>query len=138
MCRYSKQYCFACFADKRCTTYVHCTVGRLRYAWFTSMMLIVGCSCLLLYDSIYLLKMAFDDLQWCMILGSFYAMLGFIAIIHCVNTGYSFWDHLRNFLHKFTWIVLSVHKLNKLGKFWAIAENHVKLWLTWKKLATIS
>ena len=35
---------------------------------------------------------------------------------HC--TGYSFWDRLRNFLHKFTWIVLSVHKLNKLGKFW--------------------
>ena len=33
-------------------------------------------------------------------------------------TGYSFWDRLRNFLHKFTWIVLSVHKLNKLGKFW--------------------
>ena len=54
------------------------------------------------------------------------------------STGYSFWDWLLNFLHKFTWIVLSVHKLNKLGKFWAIAENHVKLWLTWKKLATIS
>ena len=41
------------------------------------------------------------------------------------DTGYSFWDRLRNFLHKFTWIVhrerrivLSVHKLNKLGKFW--------------------
>ena len=34
------------------------------------------------------------------------------------NTGYSFWDRLRNFLHKFTWIVLSVHNLNKLGKFW--------------------
>ena len=34
------------------------------------------------------------------------------------NTGYSFWDQLRNFLHKFTRIVLSVHKLNKLGKFW--------------------
>ena len=33
-------------------------------------------------------------------------------------TGYSFWDRLRNFLHIFTWIVLSVHKLNKLGKFW--------------------
>ena len=31
---------------------------------------------------------------------------------------YSFWDRLCNFLHKFTWIVLSVHKLNKLGKFW--------------------
>ena len=25
-------------------------------------------------------------------------------------TGYSFWDRFRNFLHKFTWIVLSVHK----------------------------
>ena len=36
---------------------------------------------------------------------------------HC-HTGYSFWDRLRNFLHKFTWIVLSVHKLNNLGKFW--------------------
>ena len=24
-----------------------------------------------------------------------------------------------NFLHKFTWIVLSVHKLNKVGKFWS-------------------
>ena len=33
-------------------------------------------------------------------------------------TGYSFWDRLRNFLHKFTWIVLSFHKLNKVGKFW--------------------
>ena len=33
-------------------------------------------------------------------------------------TGYSFWDRLRNFWRKFTWIVLSVHKLNKLGKFW--------------------
>ena len=32
-------------------------------------------------------------------------------------TDYSFWDQLRKFLHKFTWIVLSVHKLNKLGKF---------------------
>ena len=32
-------------------------------------------------------------------------------------TGYSFWDRLRNFLHKFTWIVLSVQKLNKLGKY---------------------
>ena len=30
---------------------------------------------------------------------------------------YSFWDWLRNFLQKFTWIVLSVLKLNKLGKF---------------------
>ena len=34
------------------------------------------------------------------------------------NTGYSFLDRLRNCLHKFTWIVLSVLKLNKLGKFW--------------------
>ena len=41
-------------------------------------------------------------------------------IIGLVHTGYSFWDQLHNFLHKFTWIVLSVHKLNKLGKFWYI------------------
>ena len=34
------------------------------------------------------------------------------------GTGYSFWDPLLNSLHKFIWIVLSVHKLNKLGKFW--------------------
>ena len=40
-------------------------------------------------------------------------------------TDYSFWDWLRNFLQKFTWVVLSVHKLNKLGK-WTIAEYHVK------------
>ena len=33
-------------------------------------------------------------------------------------TGYSFWDRLGNFLLKFTWIVFSVHKLNKLGKLW--------------------
>ena len=33
-------------------------------------------------------------------------------------TGYSFWDWLRIFLHKFTWSVSSVHKLNKLGNFW--------------------
>ena len=47
------------------------------------------------------------------------------------------------FLHKFTWIVLSVHKLNKLGnsgKFMdnTIAENHAKLWLIWKNFITIS
>ena len=30
-----------------------------------------------------------------------------------LTTGYSFWDRLRNFLFKFTGIVLSVHKLNK-------------------------
>ena len=35
-----------------------------------------------------------------------------------LGTGYSFWDWLRNFLLKFTWIVLLVHKLNKLAKFW--------------------
>ena len=35
-------------------------------------------------------------------------------------TGYYFWDRLRNYLHKSTWIVLSIHKLNKLGKFWLI------------------
>ena len=39
-------------------------------------------------------------------------------ILETLSTGYSFWDWLCNFLHKFTWIVLSVHKLNKLGKFW--------------------
>ena len=33
-------------------------------------------------------------------------------------TGYSFWDWLRIFLHKVAWIVFTVHKLNKLGKFW--------------------
>ena len=55
----------------------------------------------------------------------------------------SFWDWLRNFLHKFSWIGLSVHKLNKLGKFWQIYGqllniDHVKLWLIWKKFTTIS
>ena len=41
-----------------------------------------------------------------------------ISNLTCFNfilTGYSFWDRMRNSLHKFTWIVLSVHKLNKLG-----------------------
>ena len=33
-------------------------------------------------------------------------------------TGYSFWDRLHNFLPKLTWIVLLVHKLNKLCRFW--------------------
>jgi hypothetical protein len=28
----------------------------------------------------------------------------------CPSTGYSFWNRLLNFLHKFTRIVLSVHK----------------------------
>ena len=37
-------------------------------------------------------------------------------------TGYSFWDRLRNFLHKFTLIVLD-NKLNKLDKFWYIYEQ---------------
>ena len=36
----------------------------------------------------------------------------------CPSNDYSFWYRLCNFLHKLTWIVLSVHKLNKLGKFW--------------------
>ena len=40
-----------------------------------------------------------------------------IESVH-VCTDYSLWDRLRNFLQKFTWIVLSVHKLKKLGKFW--------------------
>ena len=38
----------------------------------------------------------------------------------CSCTGYSFWDRLRNFLHKFTRIELSVHKLTNWvnsGKF---------------------
>ena len=38
--------------------------------------------------------------------------------VNVTDTGYSFWDQLCNFLHKFTRIVLSVHKLNKPGKFW--------------------
>ena len=33
-------------------------------------------------------------------------------------TGYSFWDRLLSCFHRFTWIILSVRKLNKLGKFW--------------------
>ena len=37
-----------------------------------------------------------------------------------LGTGYSFWDWLRNFLLKFTWIVFLVHKLKKLGKLWYI------------------
>ena len=45
----------------------------------------------------------------------------FVAFLENLNfTGYSFWDRLRNFFHKFTRIVLSVHKLNKVGKFWLI------------------
>ena len=45
--------------------------------------------------------------------------LFFDRLSHLLNlgTGYSFWDGLHNFLHKFTWIVLSVHKMNKLDKF---------------------
>ena len=39
------------------------------------------------------------------------------------NTGYSFWDRLRNFLNKLTWIVLSVHKLNKLGNSGKFMDN---------------
>ena len=50
--------------------------------------------------------------NWC-VRPTFCKTIGF-----SVATGYSFWDRLRNFLHKFTWVVLSVHKLNKLGKFW--------------------
>ena len=42
----------------------------------------------------------------------------YLKLAISLSTGYSFWDRLRNFLLKFTWIVLSVHKLNKLGKFW--------------------
>ena len=43
--------------------------------------------------------------HWCQALFSGFSRLKLI-------TGYSFWDRLRNFFHKFTWIVLSVHKLN--------------------------
>ena len=43
-----------------------------------------------------------------------------LAVEETKGTGYSFWDRLRNFLHKFSWIVLSVHKLNKLDKYWKI------------------
>ena len=39
---------------------------------------------------------------------------------YLVLTGHSFWDRLRSCLHAFTWIVLSVHTLNKMGKFWWI------------------
>ena len=53
------------------------------------------------------------------------------------GTGYSFRDRLCNFLHKFTWIVLSVHKTGYfLVNFWTIAEYQVKLWLIWKKFTT--
>ena len=37
------------------------------------------------------------------------------AALNSPSTGYSFWDWLHNFLHNF---FLSVHNLNKLGKFW--------------------
>ena len=51
-----------------------------------------------------------------------------------LGTGYYFWDWFRKFSHKFTWIVLSVHKLNKLVNLLTIAEYHVKLWLIWKNV----
>ena len=38
-------------------------------------------------------------------------------MVYCVCTGYSFWDRLRDFLHKITWIVLSVSKWVNSGKF---------------------
>ena len=60
---------------------------------------------------------------------------------HDQVTGYSFWYWLRIFLHKFAWIVFSVHKLNNLGKLlnlWTFAEYHVKLWLISKFFTTIS
>ena len=41
-----------------------------------------------------------------------------LSVFYNLCTGYSFWDRLCHFLHKFTWIVLSVYKLNKRDKFW--------------------
>ena len=60
-----------------------------------------------------------------------------------MHTDCSFWDWLRNFLHKFTWIVLSVHKLNKLGKFWYIYGQLLNImssygWYVWEIFTTIS
>ena len=49
-------------------------------------------------------------------------------------TGFSFWDRLHNFLHKFTWIVLSVHKLNKLGKFMYNNNSNNNILLLFKAL----
>ena len=49
-----------------------------------------------------------DNCSWAICLDKFFSHF---------DTNYSFWDQLRNFLHKFTWIVLSANKLNKLGKF---------------------
>ena len=44
--------------------------------------------------------------------------IGNTTVYRLGSTCYSFWDLLHIFLHKFTWIVLSVYKLNKLGKLW--------------------
>ena len=61
----------------------------------------------------------------------FYWNLEFIvAYFKC--TGYSSWDWLRDFIHKFTWIVLSVHKLNKLGKFGKFMDN---CWISCQDMA---
>jgi hypothetical protein len=42
------------------------------------------------------------------------------------------------FFHKFKWIVLSFHKLNKVVNIWTIAGYHVTLCLIWKKFTAIS
>ena len=61
----------------------------------------------------------------CHLLRSLFSLVFSFSLLHMwakkhkkSSTGYSFWDRLRNFLLKFTWIVLSVHKFDKLGKFW--------------------
>ena len=52
--------------------------------------------------------------------GGFFQNMNFTGFLFLIKHKYSLWDRLRNFLLKSTWIVLSVHKLNKLGKFWLI------------------
>ena len=56
--------------------------------------------------------------SWITLPHIYFKQIGHNMFQICLSTGYSFWDGLHKFLHKFTWIVLSVHKLNKLGKFW--------------------
>ena len=46
--------------------------------------------------------------SWPFYIGS-YVLFKYLLSPTDVCTGYSFWDRLRNFLHKFTWIFLSVH-----------------------------
>ena len=54
-------------------------------------------------------------------------LLKYLSMLFLGFTHDSCYDYLQyrlfflrfcNFLQKFTWIVLSVHKLNKVGKFW--------------------